>query len=167
MKKKTIGMIGAVVAMIACVGLLAACGNNSNNTDTTTKPSQEPTTETTTAPVTQEDVIGKIASVSDSFVNLVIYTATGEVSDYVKLDISALSATEDTDYVYTASTSKYYKVVNGVQSDATREDLAADVMIAVTTDDKGVQQIFIYLTEDTTPDATEEPTVDTTTGNPA
>ncbi len=163
MKKKTIGMIGAVVAMIACVGLLAACGNNSNNTDTTTKPTEKPSTETT-APITEEDVLGKITSVSDSFVQLVIYTATGEVSDYVTLDISALSATEDTDYVYTASTSKYYKVVNGVQSDATREDLAADVMIAVTTDDKGVQQIFIYLTEDTTPDATEEPTVDTTTG---
>lgn len=148
MKKKIFGIVAAVMALVACVGVLAGCSNNNENTAGTTEPTQESTTETTTAPVTEEDVIGKIQTVSDSFVNLVVYTATGEVADYVQLDISGLTATEDTDYVYTASTTKYFKVVNGQQSEATREDLAVDVMIAVTTDDKGVQQVFIYLEED-------------------
>lgn len=144
---KIMKIVAAVAALMACIAMLAGCSNTNGDTDNTTAPNKEPTTETT-APVTEEDVIGKIQTVSDSFVNVVVYTAAGEVADYVQLDISGLTATEDTDYVYTASTAKYFKVVNGVKTEAKREDLQVGAMIAATTDSEGVQQIFIYLAED-------------------
>ena len=158
MKKNFLAIIAAIVALTACIGILVGCSNNTTggNTNATTEPTQESTTGTTAAPETQEDVIGKIESVSDSFVKLVIYTATGEVTDYVTLDIAALTATQDTDYVYTASTTKYFKVVNGVKSDAARADLAVDALVASTTDAEGVQHIYIYSNEQG--DSTQSPT---------
>ena len=161
MKKNLLAIIAAVVALTACIGILVGCSNNSTDGDTgtTTEPTQESTNETTTAPETEEDVIGKIESVSDSFVKLVIYTATGEVTDYVTLDVAALTATQDSDYVYTASTTKYYKVANGQKTDATREDLVVDAMVASTTDAEGVQHIYIYTNDqDDTSAPTQDPT---------
>lgn len=145
---KIIKVIAAVAALMACIAMLAGCSNTNGDTNNTAAPNKEPTTETTGAPVVEEDIIGKVESISNSFVTLVIYTATGEIADYATLNVSGLSATEDTDYVYTASTAKYFKVVNGVKTEAKREDLQIGAMIAATTDSEGVQQVFIYLAED-------------------
>lgn len=154
---KIMKVIAAVAALMACIAMLAGCSNTNGDTNNTTAPNNEPTTETTAAPEVEEDVIGKVETISDSFVTLVIYTATGEIADYATLNISGLSATEDTDYVYTASTAKYFKVVNGVKTEAKREDLQLGAMIAATTDSEGVQQIFIYSDgQGNTTDATEE-----------
>lgn len=156
MKRNFLATIAALLAMVACMGVLAGCSNPSDTTGTTAP--NNPTTETTVPATPQEDVIGKITAVSDSFVNLTVYTATGDITNYVALDVSALSATEDTDYAYTASTAKYYKVVNGAKSDATRADLQVDDIIAVTTDTEGVQHIYIYSANQNDTTGSNEPT---------
>ena len=140
------------LAVLACAGMLAGCGGQAGETTPTTEPTTPSTT--TEGPVLEEDVIGKIESVSDSFVRLVIYTATGTIDDYTKVDISALAPTQETDYIFTVSTTKYFKVVDGQASEATREDLKAGEFIGITKDDNSVQQIYIYSQEQAAPGGT-------------
>ena len=171
MKTKTMKLLAAVLAIVACVGILASCGQTNNN-ETTKNPSEGTTapTEGTTAP--QENVVSVVQSVSETFVNLLLHTPAEAVTDYAALDIATLTATEETDYAYLNSDAVYFKVVNATAEEGAWEDISVGCTVAVITNADGEQEVYIYAEEaedntDATGDSTDvtEGNTDATEGN--
>lgn len=135
--------LALVLVMILCVGLLAACGNNTAGTTPTTKPAV-----TTTA---EKEIVGIVTQVSSSFVKLELYTVE-EGFDYLTLDVNTLTASGETDYVYINSTAVYDYVKDGALVSLKAGCMKVGHIVAVVKNVKGIQQFVLlnYSTETAT-----------------
>ena len=139
--------LALVLVMIMCIGVLAACGGDSTNE--TTKPTTKPT-ESTAA---EKEVVGIITQVSSTFVKLELYTVEAGF-DYLTLDVSSLTASGESDYVYISSNAVYDYVKDGALVGLKAGCLEEGHIVAIVKNVKGIQQFVLlnYSTEaETTP----------------
>lgn len=142
-----------VLVMVMCIGMLVACGNDTDGTTPDgTKPSTKPTE---TTPV-EKDVVGIVTEVSGTFIVLDTYKQESPFIKYDKLVLDNLVLSGEKDYVYLSSTALYGHFTNGELKTLKKADLKVGDIIVVTENAKGTQQIVImnYKTETPT-DPTE------------
>lgn len=168
MKRKT-GLLSILMAMVLCVGLLSACsddtstnsgdsqsGNNSSNivsnTDDSTDDNGSDESELSS------DVIGKITSVDSSYILIDIYEANAEITDYTSLDGVALTDALSSDTVTLEIDAVFKYVSSGTLYATTIDGLSVGDMIAVTTDEDGLQQIIVleYSTDSDSSDSSAD-----------
>lgn len=157
--KKYVKPLALVLAVILCVGALAACtttttkedddddyadtGTTAAPDDTADDATDDSAQDATADDEVQEDVIGKITEIYDSMLTLDSYTAASEITDYAALDVTTLTATGETEYPYIYEDCEYYRASEGTLADATDEDLTVGQTVAVITTEDGVQQVII------------------------
>ena len=152
---KFVKSLALVLALVLCMGMLAACGEEP--TTPTTKPDA---TKPSTMPTVEKDVIGIVKEISTTFLVLETYENELDVVNYEKLNLETLKLTGETDYVYLSSTAVYAHYTDGKLTDLKSADLSVGDIIVVTKTAKGTQQIVImnYKTETTEPTTPSQPT---------
>lgn len=160
MMKKYRKPLAMVLAMILCIVVFTACTGTTTTTgddddeyddtgtttatdDTADDATDDPSEDADANAEVQADVIGKVTAVYDSTLELDTYTAEGEITDYTALDVAALTATSETEYPFIYSDCEYYRVSDGSLTEAAKEDVSVDQMVAVITNEDGVQQVII------------------------
>ena len=153
---KFVKTLALVLALVLCMGMLAACGDN-ESTNPTTKPDS---TKPSTMPTVEKDVIGIVKEISTTFVVLETYVSELDAVNYEKLNLETLKLTGEKDYVYLSSTATYGHYTDGKLTNLKSTDLSVGDIIVVTKTAKGAQQIVImnYKTATTTPTNPSEPT---------
>jgi len=143
---KVTKILAMILAVVTCVGALTACNNSSSGAGSESTGSTKPgtgSTEGTENTGKQEAVIGFVTEKGNYYLTLNKYTAEGEVSDFAALDITKLTKTEETAEVTVGEKTKYSLVEKGKLTDAAADAVTEGAMIAVTKDEKGVQQIIV------------------------
>lgn len=116
----------------------------SDSTEDTDSTDDETTEDDTDEEVeASEDIMGKVSSVSSDLITMTEYTSDIEAGDYATFDISTLTETSVTRYIYLDSDTEYYIVESENLVEATIDDVTEGAMIAETTSEEDVKQIII------------------------
>lgn len=155
-RKKAYGMkkIGSVAAILMagllCMGLFAGCSEEeSNSSSESSSSSSSSTSSTSSSEVSSEteeetgDVIGQITYIGSSTLVLDVYEPDSEITDYTDLGDIALTDAEQTQSVSLEEDAVYQSVADGTVNVIALDDLAEEDMVAVTTDEDGVQTIIV------------------------
>ena len=87
--------------------------------------------------------MGTVSYVGSDYISVTAYTGGEEVTDYAALDVSGLTATEETASVDTTDATEYPKAESGMLSAAAREDVTTGAFIVSTYDENGTHQIIL------------------------
>lgn len=153
--KRFVKSLAFVLVMVMCIGMLAACGDDTDATNpSATKPSgTEPTG--TTAPA-YKDVVGIVTDISDTFVAVDICMKSAGTVNLEKLDQLVQEPTGEIDYIYLSTSTLYGYYADGEVKSLKKADVSIGDLIVVTTNSKNVPQIVILNYEPETPtDPTE------------
>lgn len=137
--KKFMKSLALVLALVLCMGMLAACGDNDSTTPTTKPDSTKPST----MPTVDKDVIGIVKEISGTFVVLETYENELDIVNYEKLNLETLKLSGDTDYVYISSTAVVGHYTDGKLTDLKISNLSVGDIVVITKSAKGNQQIVI------------------------
>ena len=141
--KHTKKYIALCLAMaLGCLAVLTACSSDKStsqtqSTDTSSSQASSGSTET------QETVMGEVTYVGSSYISVTAYTGGEDVTDFTTLDISGLTASEDTESIDTTEDTEYLKVESGMLNAATRDDVTTGSFIVSTYDEDGTHQIIL------------------------
>ena len=162
--KKVKSLLALLMVLVLCVGIFAGCGtttNSNDNDDDDSDVTQGDLTDDDALTDEAADVIGEVTYVGTSYLSVSTYESESEITDYAALDTDTLTEAGNTQYVYPDDTATYHLVSEGALVDATADEVVAGCLIAVTTDDNGVQQIIILKTADQTAEDDEDETTGT------
>lgn len=67
--------------------------------------------------------MGEVTYVGSSYISVTAYTGGEDVTDFTTLDVSGLTASEDTESIDTTEDTEYLKVESGMLNAATRDDV--------------------------------------------
>ena len=156
--KTKLRFLSIAMMLMLSIGLLAGCGSSdstdstdsSGSTDSTDSSDSTDDSDSTysSGSSDEEDVIGEVTYISTLSISLDVYEADSVVEDYAALDTSTLTATGSSDTVTLESDVEYYYISDGALVSATSEDIVEGDMIAITTDDSGVQQVILLMQND-------------------
>ena len=138
--------IALSLAVIFCIAALAGCGSSGDTEEETVTDSSESSTDSLDSELESlatEDVIGEVTYAGASYLSLNVYASDTGVTDYLTLDPAQLEATGETETVTLDEDAVYESVSDGALYTASADDIAVGDMIAITTDDSGVQSIII------------------------
>lgn len=144
--KHTKKYIALCLAMaLGCLAVLTACSSDKStsqtqSTDTSSSQASSGSSESTEA---QETVMGEVTYVGSSYISVTAYTGGEDVTDFTTLDISGLTASEDTESIDTTEDTEYLKVESGMLNAATRDDVTTGSFIVSTYDEDGTHQIIL------------------------
>ena len=87
--------------------------------------------------------MGEVTYVGSSYISVTAYTGGEDVTDFTTLDVSGLTASEETESIDTAEDTEYLKVEEGMLNSATRDDVTTGTFIVSTYDEDGTHQIIL------------------------
>lgn len=172
-QKSRIGVL--LLAATLCISSLTACSGDSTSDDESTQSSASSESEVsseaeassesegTETDSTEEisesaDVIGRVTVQGESTLDLNVFETGAEetVEDYTLLDISTLIDTGETATITFTDDTLFYNIVDGALVTASRDTLVVnDLMIAVTENESGVQEIIVLESEEEVDGETE------------
>lgn len=91
----------------------------------------------------QQNIVGEITYVGESYISLKTYISDEEINDYSLLDKTTLSETETVERVDISEDTNYQLCADGVLSAATREELYSGAFVASTYEDD-IHTVIIY-----------------------
>ena len=94
--------------------------------------------------------MGEVTYVGSSYISVTAYTGGEDVTDFTTLDVSGLTASEDTESIDTTEDTEYLKVESGMLNAATRDDVTTGSFIVSTYDEDGTHQIILVESGDAT-----------------
>ena len=155
--KHTKKYIALTLAMaLGCLAVLTACSGNkststSQSTGTSASQAASGSTEETAA---QETVMGEVTYVGSNYISVTVYTGGEEATDFTTLDVSGLTASEDTESIDTTDATEYFKAEAGTLNAATRDDVSTGTFIVSTWDEGGNHQIILIEVDTAADDST-------------
>lgn len=144
--KHTKKYIALCLAMaLGCLAVLTACSSDksTSQTQSTGTSSSQALSGSTESTEAQETVMGEVTYVGSSYISVTAYTGGEDVTDFTTLDISGLTASEDTESIDTTEDTEYLKVESGMLNAATRDDVTTGSFIVSTYDEDGTHQIIL------------------------
>lgn len=143
--KHTKKYIALCLAMaLGCLAVLTACsGDKSTSQAQSTAASASQAASGSTEETAQETVMGEVTYVGSSYISVTAYTGGEDVTDFTTLDVSGLTASEDTESIDTTEDTEYLKVESGMLNAATRDDVTTGSFIVSTYDEDGTHQIIL------------------------
>lgn len=144
--KHTKKYIALCLAMaLGCLAVLTACSSDksTSQTQSTGTPSSQAASGSTQSTEAQKTVMGEVTYVGSSYISVTAYTGGEDVTDFTTLDISTLTATENTESIDTAEDTEYLKVETGMLNAAARDDVTTGAFIVSTRDENGAHQIIL------------------------
>lgn len=129
---------------LGCLAVLTACsGDKSTSQTQSTTASASQAASGSTEETAQETVMGEVTYVGSSYISVTAYTGGEDVTDFTTLDVSGLTASEETESIDTAEDTEYLKVEEGMLNSATRDDVTTGTFIVSTYDEDGTHQIIL------------------------
>ena len=124
---------------LGCLAVLTACSSDksTSQTQSTGTSSSQASSGSTESTEAQETVMGEVAYVGSSYISVTAYTGGEDVTDFTTLDVSGLTASEDTESIDTTEDTEYLKVESGMLNAATRDDVTTGSFIVSTYDEDG------------------------------
>lgn len=156
MKKSWKSLTALLAASLLCLGMFAGCSeaeesssseSSSESSSSTNSASSVSSSSSSEEEEAAEDVVGEITYLGTSSLVVDVYEADSEITDYTDLEGIALTGSGDSETVTLEDDAVYQSVSSGVASDITLDDLAEGDMVAVTTDEDGVQTIIVLEVE--------------------
>ena len=144
--KHTKKYIALCLAMaLGCLAVLTACSSDksTSQTQSTVTSSSQASSGSTESTEAQETVMGEVTYVGSSYISVTAYTCGEDVTDFTTLDVSGLTASEDTESIDTTEDTEYLKVESGMLNAATRDDVTTGSFIVSTYDEDGTHQIIL------------------------
>lgn len=144
--KHTKKYIALCLAMaLGCLAVLTACSSDksTSQTQSTGTSSSQASSGSTESTEAQETVMGEVTYVGSSYISVTAYTGGEDVTDFNTLDVSGLTASEDTESIDTTEDTEYLKVESGMLNAATRDDVTTGAFIVSTYDEDGTHQIIL------------------------
>ena len=144
--KHTKKYIALCLAMaLGCLAVLTACSSDKSTSQTqgTGTSSSQASSGSTESTEAQETVMGEVIYVGSSYISVTAYTGGEDVTDFTTLDVSGLTASEDTESIDTTEDTEYLKVESGMLNAATRDDVTTGSFIVSTYDEDGTHQIIL------------------------
>ena len=144
--KHTKKYIALCLAMaLGCLAVLTACSSDksTSQTQSTGTPSSQAASGSTQSTEAQKTVMGEVTYVGSSYISVTAYTGGEDVTDFTTLDVSGLTASEDTESIDTTEDTEYLKVESGMLNAATRDDVTTGSFIVSTYDEDGTHQIIL------------------------
>ena len=139
-----------LLAALVCIGLLAGCGTDTTENDTSDSSTDTPVssdaaggTTTETEDVETEDMIGQVTYVSGSYIRLSVYQSDTEITDYTDLGSAVLTDTGSSETVILDSDAVFEYVSSGILYSTTVDGVAEGDIIAVTTTEDGIQEFIV------------------------
>ena len=140
---KKLQILAALMSLTLCAGALTACGNNisgnnsgnnsvsnvSDNGGAGNDTADNGETSVTINTVAQVTAIGE-----DGSLELLIYSGSGNISDFAAVDFSAYTATEETESLTIPDTGVLSTAENGSLTAASLSDIAVGDMLVITQD---------------------------------
>ena len=152
MKKSWKSLTALLAASLLCLGMFAGCSEAEESSSSESRSESSSSTSTSSSSSSEEeeaaeDVVGEITYLGTSSLVVDVYEADSEITDYTDLEGIALTDSGDSETVTLEDDAVYQSVSSGVASDITLDDLAEGDMVAVTTDEDGVQTIIVLEVE--------------------
>ena len=152
MKKSWKSLTALLAASLLCLGMFAGCSEAEESSSSESSSESSSSTSTSSSSSSEEeeaaeDVVGEITYLGTSSLVVDVYEADSEITDYTDLEGIALTDSGDSETVTLEDDAVYQSVSSGVASDITLDDLAEGDMVAVTTDEDGVQTIIVLEVE--------------------
>lgn len=144
--KHTKKYIALCLAMaLGCLAVLTACSSDKSTSQTqgTGTSSSQASSGSTESTEAQETVMGEVTYVGSSYISVTAYTGGEDVTDFTTLDVSGLTASEDTESIDTTEDTEYLKVESGMLNAATRDDVTTGSFVVSTYDEDGTHQIIL------------------------
>ena len=144
--KHTKKYIALCLAMaLGCLAVLTACSSDksTSQTQSTGTSSSQASSGSSESTEAQETVMGEVTYVGSSYISVTAYTGGEDVTDFTTLDVSGLTASEDTESIDTTEDTEYLKVEEGMLNSATRDDVTTGTFIVSTYDEDGTHQIIL------------------------
>ena len=151
--KHTKKYIALCLAMaLGCLAVLTACSSDksTSQTQSTGTSSSQASSGSSESTEAQETVMGEVTYVGSSYISVTAYTGGEDVTDFTTLDVSGLTASEDTESIDTTEDTEYLKVESGMLNAATRDDVTTGSFIVSTYDEDGTHQIILVESGDAT-----------------
>lgn len=150
MKHTTKYIALSLAAALACIAVLTACSDDKSESvsqaQSSAPSSSQAASGSSEAAAEQTTVMGEVTYVGSDYISVTAYTGGEEVTDYTTLDVSTLTASEDTESIDTTDATEYFKVESGMLNAATREDVTTGTFIVSTFDEEGNHQIILIET---------------------
>lgn len=144
--KHTKKYIALCLAMaLGCLAVLTACSSDksTSQTQSTGTSSSQASSGSSESTEAQETAMGEVTYVGSSYISVTAYTGGEDVTDFTTLDISGLTASEDTESIDTTEDTEYLKVESGMLNAATCDDVTTGAFIVSTYDEDGTHQIIL------------------------
>ena len=156
MKKSWKSLTALLAASLLCLGMFAGCSEAEESSSSESSSESSSSTSTSSSSSSEEeeaaeDVVGEITYLGTSSLVVDVYEVDSEITDYTDLEGIALTGSGDSETVTLEDDAVYQSVSSGVASDITLDDLAEGDMVAVTTDEDGVQTIIVLEVETAMP----------------
>ena len=152
MKHTTKYIALSLAAALACLAVLTACSDDKSESvsqaQSTAPSSSQAASGSSEATAEQTTVMGEVTYGGSDYISVTAYTGGEEVTDYTTLDVSTLTASEDTESIDTTDATEYFKVESGMLNAATREDVTTGTFIVSTFDEEGSHQIETAAADD-------------------
>ncbi|WP_394959667.1 hypothetical protein [Candidatus Allofournierella merdavium] len=144
MKHTTKQIALCLAAALASVAVLTACSGGAESTAPASGSTASASGSGSAAhEASQETVMGMVSYVGSDYISMTRYTGGEEATDYAALDVSGLTATQETVSVDTTDATEYLKAESGMLSAAAREDVTTGAFIVSTYDENGTHQIIL------------------------
>ncbi len=140
---KKLQILAALMALTLCAGALTACGNNSSGNNSGNNSGSNvsdnggagnDTADNGETSVTINTVAQVTAIHEDGSLELLIYSGSGNISDFAAVDFSAYTATEETESLTIPDTGVLSTAENGSLTAASLSDIAVGDMLVITQD---------------------------------
>ena len=167
--KHYIRRLFTLLTALVCIGLLAGCGTDTAENDTSDSSADTPASSDTAddaateteAPET-EDIIGQVTYVSDSYIRLDLCESDTEITDYTDLGSAVLTNTDSSETVILDSDAVFEYVSSGILYSTTVDGVTEGDFIAVTATEDGIQEIIVLdyaapAQSEETPESTDSP----------
>lgn len=139
-----------LLTALVCIGLLAGCGTDTTENDTSDSSTGTPVssdaaddTTTETEAAETEDMIGEVTYVSDSYIRISVYESDTEITDYTDLGSAVLTDTGSSETVILDSDAVFEYVSSGILYSTTLDGVTEGDIIAVTTTEDGIQEFIV------------------------
>ena len=140
-----------LAAALGCLALLTGCSGDESvsQTQSTASASSQAASGSAGETAEQETVMGEVTYVGSNYISVTAYSGGEDVTDFASLDVSALTATEETKSIDTTDATEYFKAEAGILSAADREDVTTGTFIVSTWSEEGVHQVILLQEGDT------------------
>ncbi|MGI6254947.1 MAG: hypothetical protein ACOYJZ_04890 [Acutalibacter sp.] len=149
-------MAAVLMAGLLCFGVFAGCSEAEESSSSESSSATNSTSSSSSDVSSQEEdsgaVIGQITYIGSSTLVLDVYQADEEITDYTDMGPVTLTDAEETQSISVDDNTVYESVADGTVDFIMLDDLTEGDMVAVTTDEAGMQTVIVLNVETSTED---------------